>query len=391
MADYGLLTEVRIEERTTSLTAAASVSDTELFVDSAGDLDEDGGTLELNGVQLEYSSTVMGDTEDDPDTVVLVDPLAVAADEDDEVTPVVGGLPAEDWYGIVDMGSGDAVPVPLSFSQRTMWAPGVYDPPVPVMVSEDLHRLEDAPGRPPSATGVEAWNLDEWTATADDANSVGLLTYLPRPNSLIVWKNGVQLDPSEWSLVGRIVTVAPSSEVIIRTGHKFTSYYLRNVAADTIDTLPDNPVEWGSSGPTLIVADGNTTNYSAPNLDDSAWSNVPAPLGYPVVPPDPFWSIPVATSTGTVNCGIWLRRRFILNEAGVYDISGRVDGQHWLYLDGVLIHSYTGPLSGVDNNFTVAAQALSAGIHVVAFHVNDDTPDPVGSDYIYGDVQVVRS
>lgn len=243
MAEYGLLGEIRIEKRTTSLTAAASISDIELEVDSAGDLAEDGGTLELNGVQLEYSSTVMGDTEDDPDVVVLVDPLAVAADVDDQVTPVIGGLAAEDWYAIVDLGGGDPAPVPLTFAQRQMWPEGSYDPPVPVMVSEDLQRLEDAPGRPGSvASRVEAWNEDEWTAAGDDTDSPGTLTYLPKPHSLMLFKNGLRLRNNQFTLVGRVAT-ALAAEVTIKSTDNFSAYYDRDPAAEVVGVggNPDIP------------------------------------------------------------------------------------------------------------------------------------------------------
>lgn len=238
------------------------------------------------------------------------------------------------------------------------------------------------------ASPIRAWNRDTAVATADDTAVTIPLTYLPLPDSLIVRKGGLALETLEFAYDTGVVTVEPSADVIIREGQRFSTYYLYDsVAANNGITIP---VPWASTGPILIVAEGDTTDYSSPSLDDSGWTYAPAPLGYPLVPPDTFWDIPVATSTAGTDLGFWIRRGFTLPAGGLYDISANIDGQHWLYLDGVLIHSYTGPSAGVDNHLTVPAQLLSAGNHIVALHINDDTPDG-GADYIYGDVHVEAS
>lgn len=233
MADYGLLTEVRVDPRTTEITVAASVSDTELVVDDAGDLDEDGGTLDLNGVQLEYTGITWGDLEDDADTVLLAEPLTVTADVGDLVGQVVAGMVAEDWYAVVDMNGGMPVPVPIRFDQRQAWPEGLYDPPVPVVVSEDLSSIEDAPGRPGSAGGrTEAWNQDEWTATGS-GDAPGTLTYLPKPYSVMLEQNGIRIRNNEFSLVGQVATPL-ASQLVIRSGDHFTAYYDRDPGAEVV-------------------------------------------------------------------------------------------------------------------------------------------------------------
>lgn len=232
----------------------------------------------------------------------------------------------------------------------------------------------------------EFWNTDTVTATTDDADVTLALTYIPDSQSLFVRQNGVLLEADEYTLSGSVVTIAPSADVVIRAGQQFSAYYVRYTTGDADPTVL---VDWASTGPLLLVAEGDATDHSTD--DDADWSVAPGPYGWPVAPPDPYWPIPPATDVGgSANVGFWIRRPFTVVTSGDYDISGRVDGQHWLYLDGVLIHSYAGPLSGVDNNFTVAAQYLSAGPHEVAFHVNDDVPEGP-PDYIYGDVRVEKT
>lgn len=248
MAEYGKLVEVAIVPRTTALAADAAVSDTELEVLNAGDYDSTGGTLELNGDQLEYTGIVWGATEDDTDFLELTEPLATGASAGDLVAPVTsGGLAAEDWYAVVDMGGGgDGVPIPIQFDQRQSWPEGLYDPPVDVEVAEDLSRIQDAPGRPGTAgSRTEAWNEDEWTAPADNADAPGTLTYLPKPHSLTVEQNGLRIRNTEFTLAGQVVKPL-AAQTPIRAGDRFAAYYLRDPAAEVVGQ--------GSIGSPLVAA-----------------------------------------------------------------------------------------------------------------------------------------
>lgn len=148
MSDYGQVQAVIVEPKGSTLAAEAAISDTSLLIDTAQDFDSDGGTLDLNGARLQYTSIEEGANPDDPDIVNLADPLALGADEDDAVGIVVGGQIPEDWYAVATMdGDGEEVHIPLTLDQRAQWIPGEYTDPVPVAVSEDMQHLEDAPGR----------------------------------------------------------------------------------------------------------------------------------------------------------------------------------------------------------------------------------------------------
>lgn len=295
MAEYGLLQEIQVQVRDTSLAVAASVSDTELLVDNAGDFSnedaDEGGLLSLNGALLEYTGVEWGIGDEDPDTILLAVPLAVAADVGDDVAAVIAGLIAEDWYAVVDHVGGDVMVGPLNTVERAAWPQGTYDPPVPVMFSEDLTRLEDAPGRPASAAiRINGWNTDFGIASADGATTVIALTYTPRPGTLHVRQNGVDLDPSEWDLVGSTLTIEPSADVIVRAGHRFTTQYDYDGAAAAVNPTPLDfvtevlaigaPALWAPLG----EASGSVAEDISGNNRDGAYGGTKT-LGQPKVAP----------------------------------------------------------------------------------------------------------
>lgn len=255
MSDYGLLQEVRVIYRGTTLDSAALVGDTQLVVEYAGDFNDDpddpdnsGGTLDLNGARLTYTGVIYGEAPEDPDTILLTAPLTAGADVDDSVCAVIGGQIGEDWVAYVTMGDGDPVVVPLSVDQRSQWPVGVYADPVPVVVSDDLLHLEDAPGRTASSRS-SAWNLDTATAAADDEDVPVLLTFDPLPNSLQVKQNGVDLLPAEWVLSGRLVTVPPSAGVVIRAQDVFSAYYDYDEAGAVLSTGTAITPTWRDTAP----------------------------------------------------------------------------------------------------------------------------------------------
>lgn len=263
--DYALLEEVRSSPWGSVLAAAASVSDTELVVVNGSEFDAvEGGILDLNGARLAYTTVIDGDLPDDPDTIVLADPLAVAADAEDTVSVVIGGQIAEDVDAYVTMGEGDQIIVPLTVDQRSQWPLGVYDPPVPVVVSDDMRRLEDAPGRT-SPSRVKFQNAD--TVTAEDAGEVVLtLTYLPMPGSLLVRQNGLLLELAEYGRDGVVVTIPEAT--LKRAGDVFTAYYAHDNIATDPEALPD-PDDSDyigavmSDGPVLYaMLDGNADDSS---------------------------------------------------------------------------------------------------------------------------------
>jgi hypothetical protein len=132
----------------TELVAAASIGATTLTVDYAGEF-EDAGEVVLNGEVLAYTSIDFGDTETDPDIINLAAPLAAAAAVDDRVGRISGGEEVTDWLLHVSLGDGHPVDIPIPFEQRAMWSNVDTSTPPPVLVSADLERLVEVPGRPP--------------------------------------------------------------------------------------------------------------------------------------------------------------------------------------------------------------------------------------------------
>ncbi|HKY57655.1 MAG TPA: Ig-like domain-containing protein [Aeromicrobium sp.] len=213
MSDLGAVSEVVEEPRGSFLTADAAVLDTELSVDDAGDFDDQGGVLELNGTRLAYLSVTMGETRDDPDVITLESGLSDAANVDDTVSVVIASEVAFDYYAWVDMDEGGSVPVPLRYDQLPGWPVGQYDPPIPVAVAEDLSGIEDAPGRPSPVPASETKfrNVDSFTvATVADQECV--LTYLPVDGSEhVMWHpqagGGLHVPAAAWSRASRLLTV----------------------------------------------------------------------------------------------------------------------------------------------------------------------------------------
>lgn len=221
-------------------------------------------------------------------------------------------------------------------------------------------------------------------ATATGAGIIVLtLTYPPIDGSLHIYWNGLEQPPTEWTLSGRTVTFP---DHLVTVGDVLNAAYAYQ-PADAEFT----GVDWGSSGANLIVAEGSTVDYSAPDLNTAGWTVAAGPVGYPLtpVPGMSTWLTPVLSS-GSANSGFWLRRTVIVPAGGSdVTISCRTDGQHWLYVDGELIHSYTGSGDGGDLGFSVSA-TLGEGERVIALHINDDTGDG-GSDHIYGDLSVTTA
>lgn len=214
MSDYAQLQSVIVEPKGSTLAADASVSDTELLLDSAQDFDDEGGTLDLNGKRLQYTSITEGTNPEDPDTLNLADPLLIAAQEDDFVGVVSGGAIPEDWYAVVTMGDqGEEAHVPIDLYQRAQWVPGDYPDPVPVVVSDDLQRVEDAPGRTVS-NAAKYRNTDVLTWPGSRAAVYVPLSKVPIRESIQpFWQpaanvvGGMGLAPGTWDLQGRYLVI----------------------------------------------------------------------------------------------------------------------------------------------------------------------------------------
>lgn len=212
------------------------------------------------------------------------------------------------------------------------------------------------------------------------------LQYVPLEHSVQIWVAGLPQPPTEWTISGNVATI-PDPDGRLKLGRVLTAYYLYEKAGATpLTVIADSgPIDWGSTGPYLLVAEGDTADYSSPAFDDSGWATAPSPVGSPLGANwgKPSWP-PVVTDTGSANVGIWLRRAITVSADGNLSITIRMDGQWWLYLDGDLLDSNpAGDLSEI-GPYT---EAVTAGTHVIALHINDETIDP-GLDDIYADMKV---
>jgi hypothetical protein len=161
--EFGQVVDLTLGEPAgTELVADAAIGATTLSVDYAGEF-EDSGDLTLNGEVIAYTSIAFGETETDPDVITLATPLATAATTDDKVGLVSGGEQVTEWQLHVSLGDGHPVDIPIPYEQRAMWSKVDVSTPVPVVVSADLERLVEVPGRPPildqSYIGIPYINL----------------------------------------------------------------------------------------------------------------------------------------------------------------------------------------------------------------------------------------
>lgn len=141
-------------------------------VEWGGQFDDDGGTVLINGVQYTYSkgAIVDGTSADAPDVITLDTALVANATVGDVVAVYSGGQVLRDLVATVSIGTqdavGDDVEVVIPFVQRGLWPEGQYEEPVQVVLSDDMERIEDTPGRTPAYDNG--------------------LTYVPRIKSVLV-------------------------------------------------------------------------------------------------------------------------------------------------------------------------------------------------------------
>jgi len=180
----GMLTDVTVLPRGSSAIAAQSVGDTTVTVEDvtnfATTVDptdpgaENVGRLDICGVQYDYTAV-------DPATgiITLATPLTVAVADSDPVVTVAGGEVLQDWTAVVDPGEGDNLEIPMGYAFRALIPEGHYDPPVPVVVSDDLTELLDAPGRQPvlPAAAIDPTTLPDRQPTAPPDDSPTIRAY----------------------------------------------------------------------------------------------------------------------------------------------------------------------------------------------------------------------
>jgi len=130
------------------LTVTANVGTLTLQVDNPVDFDEDGGTVDLNGVQYDYTTV-----DQDTGLLTLTSAVTVAGAIGDRLNVYSGGMVAIDYVAFVSLGDGDEIEVPIPFSDRDLWPEGEYDFPVLVNLSDNLESMTGVPNRSPIRDG----------------------------------------------------------------------------------------------------------------------------------------------------------------------------------------------------------------------------------------------
>lgn len=236
------------------------------------------------------------------------------------------------------------------------------------------------------------WEANDWHLCTAAGGQVPVLSHEPLDESLqVFWHpRGIGYGPIRWTaekftVNGTSVTI-PDPDQIIEANDAFSFHYQYLTGEEEA-----GPINWGSVGPYLIVPEGDTTNYSGIDVDDSSWPIAAAPVGHyaGVNPGAPTWP-PVVTDSGTTDVGIWLRRTMYCDVGLIVRL--RSDGDWKVYVDGVLLGSggTVLPFYGGPDSYGPFTVAVGPGDHVIALHMNDEGSDPPGADWIYADLNVAE-
>lgn len=166
----GLLIEVVERAVGSHATAPVAIGGTVIPVEDPTPFVDGGGRVLIAGVEYDYLSvTDDGDT----GTLTLADPLTAAVLEFDTITTVTGIEETTEVYAIVSLDDDELedteqgrVEVLLGFDQIASFPVGVYDPPVPVVLSDDYDEVLDVPGSLPliDASRIDLDTLPDPTA-----------------------------------------------------------------------------------------------------------------------------------------------------------------------------------------------------------------------------------
>lgn len=129
------------------------------------------------------------------------------------------------------------------------------------------------------------------------------------------------------------------------------------------------------------VALNDTTNYSAPSFDDSAWTPGIAPFGnfdnphatYPMPSAYDARFVDTIATTTPLDKSLWLRRHLVLSAApaGAVRMVGYFDNAYDMYINGNLVASGSEIVAGgVDE--LISTHHLMTGDNVIAVRCNDD-------------------
>lgn len=320
MSTEGLLTEVLITERGSNAAAVAAAGATEVlvadvtdFTDYTADDTVDPATSDAEGIGVlvdilgeRYTvATVTPGAADDavtegagdaydlaaeltPGTLTLTEPLRAQVDEDDPVWVVLGTEVATDAYALVSFpqtaevlgegtDSGDVAHVPIPYGMRASYPEGIYDPPVPIVVADDLSTVLDTPGVKPVIDGSSIINPPEPGPPTEAPASSPAVAVHGTIDSLVVevvddYAGTTTLDfhistepdftPTAETLAGSsrsavfVIVAAPVTDAEGNTTSEplalDTVYYVRTVARNVVGAAEPGPITPGVLDPSKV-------------------------------------------------------------------------------------------------------------------------------------------
>ena len=150
MGVNGLLTDVRWEWTGTEVTADLVAGTTVLPV-----LDPESITEEENVWIAGTGPYEIVDADVDASTFTITPGLEIDIDIGTEVANDVGGQPGRAWVCEVILADADVpIEVPLTIHDLSVMPEGHYDPPVVIVLTDDLERVENLPGSLPVVDGI---------------------------------------------------------------------------------------------------------------------------------------------------------------------------------------------------------------------------------------------
>lgn len=320
MATEGLLTEVLITERGSHAADVSAVGTTTVQVSDVTDFtdytaqdttDPDTSTttgigviVDILGERYTVANVIPGASDDTvvegagevydlaasltPGTLALTEALRVQVDEDDPVWLVIGTDVATDAYAMVsfpqtaevlgeDTDAGDIAQVPIPYGMRASFPEGIYDPPVPIVVADDLSTVLDAPGVKPVIDGSSIVNPPEPSPPTEPPASSPAVEVHGTIDSLVVevvdeYAGTTTLDfhistdpnftPTANTLAGSsrsAVFVIVSAPVVGEGGAVTweplaldTIYYVRTVARNVVGAAAPGPITPGVLDPSKV-------------------------------------------------------------------------------------------------------------------------------------------
>jgi len=190
MGINGLLTDVRWEWTGTETTVDLLAGDTVLPV-----LDPESISVEESVWIADTGPYEILEVDVDADTFTITPGLEIDVDAQTAVANDVGGQPGRAWICEVILADADGpIEVPLTIHDLSVMPEGNYDPPVAIILADDLQSVEDLPGSlpiipgeyippdslPPGPQGVPGPPGQDgapqytWVKYADDANGTGM-------------------------------------------------------------------------------------------------------------------------------------------------------------------------------------------------------------------------